>query len=49
MVLVYFIRVFFVWDFVFEVEARIRSPCFNIVLNLIVFQFNLIIAMLLFY
>lgn len=28
MVLVYFIRVFFVWDLVFEVEARIRSPCF---------------------
>ena len=27
MVLVYFIRVFFVWDLVFEVEARIRSPC----------------------
>ena len=28
MVLVYFIRVFFVWDLVFEVEVRIRSPCF---------------------
>ena len=27
MVLVYFIRVFFVWDLVFEVEVRIRSPC----------------------
>ena len=30
MVLVYFIRVFFVWDLVFEVEARIRSPCFTL-------------------
>ena len=28
MVLVYFIRVFFAWDLVFEVEIRIRSPCF---------------------
>jgi hypothetical protein len=28
MVLVYFIRVFFVWDLVFEVEVRMRSPCF---------------------
>ena len=28
MVLVYFIRVFFVCDLVFEVEVRIRSPCF---------------------
>ena len=28
MVLVYFIRVFFLWNLVFEVEARIRSPCF---------------------
>ena len=28
MVLVYFTRVFFVWDLVFEVEIRIRSPCF---------------------
>jgi hypothetical protein len=27
MVLVYFVRVFFVWDLVFEVEVRIRSPC----------------------
>ena len=26
MVLVYFIRVFFVWDLVFEVEIRIRGP-----------------------
>lgn len=30
MVLVYFIRVFFVWDLVFEVEVRIRSPCFTL-------------------
>ena len=29
MVLVYFIRVFFVWDLVFEVEVRIRSPCLD--------------------
>ena len=28
MVLVYFIRVFFVWDLVFKVEVKIRSPCF---------------------
>ena len=27
MVLVYFIRVLFVLDLVFEVEARVRSPC----------------------
>lgn len=27
MVLVCFIRVFFVWDLVFKVEVRIRSPC----------------------
>ena len=26
MVLIYFIRVFFAWDLVFEVEARIRGP-----------------------
>ena len=26
MVLVYFIRVFFIWDLVFEVETRIRGP-----------------------
>ena len=28
MVLVYFIRVFYVWDLVFEIDMRIRSPCF---------------------
>ena len=31
MVLVYFIRVFFLWNLVFEVEIRIRSPCFKCV------------------
>lgn len=28
MVLVYFQMVFYVWDLVFEIDMRIRSPCF---------------------
>ena len=32
MVLVYFIRVFFAWDLVYEIEARSRSPCWFIFL-----------------
>lgn len=38
MVLVYFTRVFFVWDLAFEAEARIRSPC--VYLIMILFYFN---------
>ena len=28
MALVYFQMVFYVWDLVFEIDMRIRSPCF---------------------